>query len=84
MDEVKQYKTASAFRTALETRLQARAQVERTDLQRLRRQVAFELFGEIVSEGAEGNVSVDPEGRLCDGAADSLRANHERYRFDLA
>ena len=42
MDEVKQYKTAGAFRTALETRLQARAQVERTDLQRLRRQVAFD------------------------------------------
>src|SRR5713226_3615067 len=44
MDEVKQYKTAGAFRTALETRLQARAQVERTDLQRLRRQVAFDRF----------------------------------------
>src|ERR1700732_685158 len=44
MDEVKQYKTAGAFRTALETRLQTRAQVERTDLQRLRRQVAFDRF----------------------------------------
>ncbi len=44
MDEVKQYKTAGAFRTALETRLQARAQVEQTDLQRLRRQVAFDRF----------------------------------------
>jgi hypothetical protein len=44
MDEVKLYKTAGAFRTALETRLQARAQVERTDLQRLRRQVAFDRF----------------------------------------
>lgn len=44
MDEVKQYKTAGAFRTALETRLQTRAQVERTDLQRLRREVAFDRF----------------------------------------
>ena len=44
MDEVKQYKTAGAFRTALETRLQARAQEEKTDLQRLRRQVAFDRF----------------------------------------
>jgi hypothetical protein len=44
MGEVKQYKTAGAFRTALETRLQMRAQQERTDLQRLRRQVAFDRF----------------------------------------
>ena len=44
MDEVKQYKTAGAFRAALETRLQARAQEEKTDLQRLRRQVAFDRF----------------------------------------
>jgi len=44
MGEVKQYKTAGAFRTALETRLQTRAQEERTDLQRLRRQVAFDRF----------------------------------------
>lgn len=41
-DEPKQYKTAEAFRTALETRLQARAHEDRTDLQRLRRQVAFD------------------------------------------
>ena len=44
MGEVKQYKTAGAFRTALETRLQTGAQEERTDLQRLRRQVAFDRF----------------------------------------
>ena len=44
MDEVKQYKTAGAFRTALEARLQARAQEKRTDLQRLRLQVAFDRF----------------------------------------
>jgi predicted nucleotidyltransferase component of viral defense system len=44
MDELKSYKTASAFRTALETRLQRRAREEGTDLQRLRRQVAFDRF----------------------------------------
>jgi hypothetical protein len=38
MDEAKGYKTAGAFRTALETRLQTRAREEATDLQRLRRQ----------------------------------------------
>src|SRR5258708_1397800 len=55
MDEVKQYKTAGSFRTALETRLQARAQVERTDLQRLRRQVAFDRFlARLVPKGAKG------------------------------
>jgi hypothetical protein len=44
MDETKSYKTAGAFRTALETRLQTRARAEGTDLQRLRRQVAFDRF----------------------------------------
>jgi predicted nucleotidyltransferase component of viral defense system len=44
MDEAKSYKTAGAFRTALETRLQTRAREEATDLQRLRRQVAFDRF----------------------------------------
>ena len=44
MDEPNSYKTAGAFRTALETRLQTRARAEGTDLQRLRRQVAFDRF----------------------------------------
>jgi len=44
MDEVKSYKTAAAFRTALENRLQMRVRDEGTDLQRLRRQVAFDRF----------------------------------------
>jgi hypothetical protein len=43
-DEVKSYKTASAFRTALEARLQSRARAAGIDLQRLRRQVAFDRF----------------------------------------
>jgi Nucleotidyl transferase AbiEii toxin, Type IV TA system len=43
-EEAKTYKTAGAFRTALETRLQNRPREEGTDLQRLRRQVAFDRF----------------------------------------
>ena len=44
MDDAKSYQTAGAFRTALENRLQTRARDEGTDLQRLRRQVAFDRF----------------------------------------
>jgi hypothetical protein len=44
MHEAKSYKTAGAFRAALENRLQMRARDEKTDLQRLRRQVAFDRF----------------------------------------
>jgi len=52
MDEIKQYKTASAFRAALEARLQARARDEDTDLQRFRRQVAFDrLLARLFSKG---------------------------------
>jgi hypothetical protein len=43
-EEAKTYKTAGAFRTALEPRLQNRARAEGTDLQLLRRQVAFDRF----------------------------------------
>jgi predicted nucleotidyltransferase component of viral defense system len=44
MHEPKSYTTAGALRTALENRLQMRAREEKTDLQRLRRQVAFDRF----------------------------------------
>jgi Nucleotidyl transferase AbiEii toxin, Type IV TA system len=44
IDKAKSYKTAGAFRAALETRLQTRARGQGTDLQRLRRQVAFDRF----------------------------------------
>jgi len=44
MAQAKSYPTAGAFRTALETRLQNRAREGRTDLQRLRRQVACDRF----------------------------------------
>ena len=56
MDETKSYKTAGAFRTALETRLQTRAREEGTDLQRLRRQVAFDRFlARMFSKGPKAN-----------------------------
>ena len=42
MTEPRTYATASAFRIALETRLKAIAKEKGTDLQRLRRQVAFD------------------------------------------
>jgi predicted nucleotidyltransferase component of viral defense system len=42
--EAKSYKTAGAFRAALEARLQTRAREAGSDLQRLRRQVAFDRF----------------------------------------
>jgi len=44
IDKAKSYKTAGAFRAALEARLQTRAREQGTDLQRLRRQVAFDRF----------------------------------------
>lgn len=44
MAERKQYKTAQALRTALETRLQDMARRQGMDIQRLRRRVAFDRF----------------------------------------
>jgi hypothetical protein len=43
-DQAKSYKTAGAFRAALEARLQTRAREQGTDLLRIRRQVAFDRF----------------------------------------
>jgi hypothetical protein len=42
MPERKVYKTASALRVALETRLQTVAKIQHGDIQRLRRRVAFD------------------------------------------
>lgn len=44
MPESRDYKTAAALRTALETRLQNLAKIQRADIQRLRRRVAFDRF----------------------------------------
>ena len=48
---LRRYDTANAFRAALETRLLERSRRDDTDLQRLRRQVAFDrllarMFGQ--------------------------------------
>src|ERR1700676_1614811 len=80
MDEVKQYKTAGAFRRALETRLQARAQVERTDLQRLRRQVAFDRFlARLFPKGPKGTYPWVLKG----GYAMELRMHSARTTKDI-
>jgi hypothetical protein len=80
MDEVKQYKTAGAFRTALETRLQTRAQEEKTDLQRLRRQVAFDRFlARLFPKESKGTYPWILEG----GYAMELRIRSARTTKDL-
>src|SRR6266851_571755 len=80
MDEVKQYKTAGAFRTALETRLQTRAQVERTDLQRVRRQVAFDRFlARLFPKGPKGTYPWILKG----GYAMELRIRSARTTKDI-
>src|SRR5260370_2151953 len=81
MEEGKQYKTAGAFRTALETRLQTRAQVERTDLQRLRRQVAFDRFlARLFPKGPKGTYPWILKG----GYAMELRIRSARTTKDIA
>ena len=80
MDEPKLYKTAGAFRTALETRLQTRAQVERTDLQRLRRQVAFDRFlARLFPKGPKGTYPWILKG----GYAMELRIRSARTTKDI-
>src|SRR5260370_36561012 len=80
MDEVKQYKTAGAFRTAIAARLQARAQEERTDLQRLRRQVAFDRFlARLFPKGPKGTFPWILKG----GYAMELRIRSARTTKDI-
>jgi hypothetical protein len=72
--------TAGAFRTALETRLQARAQEERTDLQRLRRQVAFDRFlARLFPKGPKGTYPWILKG----GYAMELRIRSARTTKDI-
>jgi hypothetical protein len=80
-DEAKTYKTAGAFRTALETRLQNRARAEGTDLQRLRRQVAFDRFlARMFSNGPKATYVRD--GRFaCQELASSLTMIRRRVAF---
>ncbi len=80
MDEVKQYKTAGAFRAALESRLQTRAREEGTDLQRLRRQVAFDRFlARLFPQGPKGTYPWVLKG----GYAMELRIRSARTTKDI-
>src|SRR6266849_4087229 len=79
-EEAKSYKTAGAFRTALETRLQSRAREEGTDLQRLRRQVAFDrLLARIFSKGPKATYPWVLKG----GYAMELRTRSARTTKDI-
>lgn len=80
MHEAKSYKTAGAFRAALENRLQMRARDEQTDLQRLRRQVAFDrLLARIFLKGPKA----DYPWLLKGGYAMELRIQFARATKDL-
>ena len=79
-DEAKTYKTAGAFRTALETRLQNRARTEGTDLQRLRRKVAFDRFlARMFSKGTKATYPWALKG----GYAMELRTHTARATKDI-
>jgi len=79
-DEPKAYKTAGAFRAALEARLQNRARAEGTDLQRLRRQVAFDRFlARLFSKGPKADYPWILKG----GYAMELRTHTARTTKDI-
>ena len=80
MEPGKYYKTAGAFRAALETRLQTRAREQGTDLQRLRRQVAFDRFlARIFSKGPKATYPWVLKG----GYAMELRMHSARTTKDI-
>jgi len=71
---------AAAFRATLEVRLQARAQEEKTDLQRLRRQVAFDRFlARLFPKGPKGTYPWVLKG----GYAMELRIRSARTTKDI-
>jgi hypothetical protein len=74
---MKSYSTAFAFRRALEDRLNAASKAEGVDLQRMRRQVAFDRL--LVRLFAEGN----PPWRLKGGYALELKLSIARTTRDL-
>ena len=80
MAERRQYKTAQALRTALETRLSAIARSQGTDIQRLRRRVAFDRF-------LARLFSAEPKDQypwfLKGGYAMELRMRHARATKDI-
>lgn len=74
---MKTYNSAFAFRRALEDRLAAAAKAENTDLQRIRRQVAFDrLLARLFAEG-------NPPWRLKGGYALELKLDVARSTRDL-
>ena len=78
--EPKKYATAAAFRRALEDRLQDIAGKESVDLQRLRRQVAFDrLLARLFHAAQPRRATLGTEGWLRDGAADQGRAHDKGY-----
>jgi hypothetical protein len=77
--ETKKYATAAAFRRALEDRLQDIAGKESVDLQRLRRQVAFDRLLARLFQEVESRAALGIEGWLRDGVADQGRAHDEGY-----
>ncbi len=80
MAKARQYKTAQALRTALETKLQDMARSHGTDIQRLRRRVAFDRF-------LARLFSAEPPERypwlLKGGYAMELRTRHARATKDI-
>lgn len=74
---MKTYSTASAFRRALEDRLNAESKAKGIDLQRMRRQVAFDRL--LVRLFSEGN----PPWRLKGGYALELKLSIARTTRDL-
>src|SRR5262249_53857937 len=79
-EEPKTYKTAGAFRAALEARLQNRARTEGTDLQRLRGQVAFDRFlARLFSKGPKAEYPWILKG----GYAMELRTHTARTTKDI-
>jgi len=80
MAEHRQYRTAQALRTALETRLTDIARSQGTDIQRLRRRVAFDRF-------LARLFSAEPKDRypwfLKGGYAMELRIRHARATKDI-
>jgi len=85
IDKAKSYKTAGAFRAALETRLQTRARERGTDLQRLRRQVAFDRFlARMFSKGPKATYPWLLKGGYAMELRDAFRADDQGHRFDAA
>jgi hypothetical protein len=79
-EKPKAYRTAGAFRTALEARLQNHAHAEGTDLQRLRRQVAFDRFlARMFSKGPDADYPWVLKG----GYATELRTHTARTTKDI-